>query len=207
VRRHETTLKEQQRIDRLLSRRAEVVTAEHDSDDPSTEKESKRQRAKLFAAWIVDKWGVDYLNSGSGVLDVAGGLGRLSFILQVEYVRSPRSDIRPHRLTLTHVPQLVQKVKVTLIDPRKYKLTKKQATELKDHKMELFDQIQDYFDENLYEHSEEHAAMLQNSSLVVGLHPDQATEPIADFALKYKKSFAIVCVSRLLTVHCPANSD
>lgn len=42
---------------------------------------SKTQRASIFAAWLVDTYGVDYLSSGTGVLDVAGGRGEVTFEL------------------------------------------------------------------------------------------------------------------------------
>jgi hypothetical protein len=43
--------------------------------------------------------------------------------------------------------------------------------------------------------------LLEDCSIVVGLHPDQATEPIVDFALENNKSFAVVpcCVVKLHT--------
>ena len=31
-----------------------------------------------------------------------------------------------------------------------------------------------------------------NSEIIIGMHPDQATEPIIDMALKYQKPFAVV---------------
>jgi len=36
---------------------------------------SKRHRARIFARWLVDTFGVEGLNRGGGVLDVAGGCG------------------------------------------------------------------------------------------------------------------------------------
>jgi hypothetical protein len=41
----------------------------------------RTERHRVFAKWLVDKYGVDMLSSGSGVLDVAGGKGELSHAL------------------------------------------------------------------------------------------------------------------------------
>ena len=41
----------------------------------------KNQRHQQFVAWLVDTYGLDYLRSGSGVLDVAGGAGGIAFEL------------------------------------------------------------------------------------------------------------------------------
>src|SRR5688500_3796078 len=50
---------------------------------------------------------------------------------------------------------------------------------------------------------ERYRELLLNCSLVVGLHPDQATELIVDFALKHGKPFAVVpcCVFPALFPH------
>merc|ERR1719203_1874307 len=41
------------------------------------------------------------------------------------------------------------------------------------------------------------------ASIIIGMHPDEATEDIVDFALKYNKSFAVVpcCVFPTLFPH------
>eukprot|EP00854_Cymbomonas_tetramitiformis_P008555 gene8555-10154_t len=57
-------------------------------------------RAACFRRWLLDTFGADFLKNGSGVLDVAGGKGELSFEL----------------LVLNHIP-------CTVVDPRALDLT------------------------------------------------------------------------------------
>lgn len=53
-------------------------------------------RAGSLRRWLVDVFGAEYLNSGSGILDVAGGKGELSFELNnLSNIRSTVVDPRP----------------------------------------------------------------------------------------------------------------
>ena len=66
--------------------------------------QAKSERARVFAVWLVGTFGHEYLSRGSGVVDVAGGRGELTFELAV-----------------------TQRVPATLLDPRHPgKLTKQQ---------------------------------------------------------------------------------
>lgn len=55
----------------------------------------------------------------------------------------------------------------------------------------LFPHIQDFFDENFFSKGE-HVHLIQNCSIIIGMHPDQVTELIIDTALAHKKEFAVV---------------
>lgn len=55
-------------------------TLEGDTIAPS-EKRSKRERAAVFVDWLLKEFGEEYLRSGTGVVDVAGGRGDISFEL------------------------------------------------------------------------------------------------------------------------------
>jgi len=47
------------------------------------DKKAKSLRSKVFAKWILDKFGTEHLTHGSGILDIAGGKGQLSVELAV----------------------------------------------------------------------------------------------------------------------------
>ena len=53
-------------------------TNDQNNTQHSTILNEKTERHIIFANWLVEKYGVDYLSRGSGVLDVAGGNGKLS---------------------------------------------------------------------------------------------------------------------------------
>ncbi len=54
-----------------------------------------QHRASAFCRWILDMYGAEALRSGSGVVDVAGGSGRLSCQLMLAHVPSLIVDPRP----------------------------------------------------------------------------------------------------------------
>ena len=63
-------------------------------DDPSLHKVEKGERAKIFAAWLLEKFGAQVLCAGSGVVDVAAGRGDLSAEL-LQQCPSGHSDLWP----------------------------------------------------------------------------------------------------------------
>ena len=134
---------------------------------------SKQMRAQRFAQFLLEKFGAEVLNAGTGVLDVAGGRGDVSFELHTKLG-----------------------IKSTLVEPRERKLNKKQHKWLKkklktdestapEAESMLCEQIRTEF-------SSENFAQFKDCSAIIGMHPDQATEAIVDFALQYSKPFAVV---------------
>lgn len=106
------------------------------------------------------------------VLDVAGGRGDVSFELH------NRRGLR-----------------AVVIDPRPQRFSKQQHRAMAAYAAAAArgpcPQLQTLFNPALWEHSP-HAAALQACSLVVGMHPDQATEAIVDFAVAARKPVAVV---------------
>lgn len=82
------TQEESERRDRLQSLQADQRrTQTHDPGDPFAHSDKQRHsaRANIFASWLVEKLGTAFLGSGSGVVDVAGGKGALSFVLSCDH--------------------------------------------------------------------------------------------------------------------------
>ena len=135
--------------------------------------EARRQeRAQLFASWVTAHFPQlqadgDAYESRGRVLDVAGGRGELSL-----------------HLTLAGVA-------CTLVDPRPSSgfLSKWQRKMLRKSGRPSFQVVHMFFGDAGGEAS---AALARDSSLILGMHPDECTEAIVDAALAARRPFAIV---------------
>lgn len=147
-----------------------------DNDDILTIKQSDLQerltRHSHFAKWLMTTFGMEVLNQGSGVLDVAGGNGKLSAALQKLGVTS-----------------------CTIVDPKPLIPSREGVLVLAE---ELHGDGSALTDE-----SYPHAQQIRNCSIIVGLHPDEATEAIVDMAVRLGKPFAVspCCVMTKLFPH------
>ncbi|GLE10736.1 hypothetical protein PINS_up022976 [Pythium insidiosum] len=167
-------------LQKRQDQRRAVSQIEGDEHAPET-KWLKAQRARLFCDWLVSQVEDERLRSGSGVIDVAGGKGEIPIFLWNQ-----------------------RGIPTTLIDPRPMKINKKlRQLTTKDDAGEaiasrgLCPQLLCYLTE---ETVEEHRELFENASILLGMHPDEATEAIVDIALRLQKPFAVVpcCVmSRL----------
>jgi hypothetical protein len=133
--------------------------------------QAKSMRAKIFASWLIETFGEEYLREGGGVLDVAGGKGKLSIELSVK-----------GKIPSTVVDPLVRKHGERLLPREAKRIRKAQAPHPS--------LVAKPFNQTTF--LEECEGLIVNSSICVGLHPDQPTEDILDLALRYKKPVAIV---------------
>ena len=129
---------------------------------------SRHARANVFADWLMSKF-----PETSHVLDVAGGKGDMAFELIVNKsvqcsVVDPRN---PRKYESKHLPKWKRKL-----------LAERTDFEFVHHETE-FDEgfCRNYFTDDT-----------NSNCLVIGMHPDQATEAIVDLCLQFKKPFAIV---------------
>jgi len=152
----------------VVERERSVYNGDADHGD----KAAKSRRAERFALWLLEQYG-EGLSGGSGVLDVAGGRGDLTWKLSVDH----------------NVP-------CTLVDPRLRRggeLKSWQRRVLRKTGKDRFKHVALEFDQrNFLDGLTDHAELLNQASLVVGLHPDEATEPIVDMSLRSGRKFAVV---------------
>lgn len=159
--------------------------------------------------FLIEHFGLEFLRSGNGILDVAGGTGGLAFELAFR-----------------------AKIKCTVVDPRPMRLNNRQRRAIAYHFPAATDvtindqaqdgvaidsnnngihvpvdyaaawsahglhaesaprQIQELFDENFA--NGPYSDIWNSTSIVVGMHPDGATEAIVRLALSHDKPFAVV---------------
>jgi len=154
-------------FDARKKRKAAKEEQEAEGEEPH-DKVDKKHRAREFADWVVSTFGVDYLNRGEGVLDIAGGKGSVGYELWLQ-----------HRVRCTLVDPVLRKVGKS----RRKALAKADGGDLR--------RVEALFDDN-FKTDPERASILGGASLLLGMHPDQATEPIVDGAIAAGKPWAVV---------------
>ncbi|KAF9288257.1 hypothetical protein BGZ68_000542 [Mortierella alpina] len=202
-------------------------------DDPHSisSKVPHSQRAYIFCRWLVNKYGKEYLNSGSGVLDVAGGKGEISlFLTHMFGIRSTvvepnvRRDKPYQRRSLMDViqkqldieaggdgnfyrkfapvsPKLqdqdIDSLNGSSIASAERRQTDNSDIDLKERRRVKKQKMAQFVVPRLCSLLDDqfvmkHPGVLEQASIVIGMHPDQATEPIVTMALQHHKPFAVV---------------
>lgn len=164
--------------------------ATHNPEDPHTSKKSHAQRAMVFAQWIQQTYGNILQKDdgrGGGVLDIAGGKGEVSMFLSHGYniqctVVEPEMRKRP-RHWVGRIRRLTNRM-VRNEDPSS---TTPVPDEWPYEREPTY--MTTYLDDAFLR---QHTDIVDSSALLIGLHADQATEPIVDTALKLGKAFAVI---------------
>ena len=158
----------------------------------------KDNRASTFAALLVREIGLDRLRRGSGVVDVAGGSGELSFELAVRWgVPCTVIDPRGQGVVLTsrHKRLLASRAaNASMITPAwkaASPLARQLAREWGGFTPANAGHVKRWFDASMM-NDPTTAALIRDCSAVVGLHPDQATGAIVDCGLVLNKPWAVV---------------
>lgn len=143
-----------------------------DPNDPhdGSQKASKEHKHLLFSGFIFDQFFANDSSDSVKVLDIAGGRGTISAELCLSC-------------------PLIEGI---IVDPRQDSLRpiKKQLKRMNESVEKRLSHIQEWFDDSFPTRYPELFA--SKSTILLGFHPDQATEYIVDIALKFELSFAIV---------------
>lgn len=133
------------------------------------------ERSRVFAWWAIQIY-FGELGKGGYILDVAGGVGELSLLF-----------------ALSGIP-------ARLVDPRGGNLPKRQRKQLRRSGQPPFARHAELFGiQGSRRGRSATARLLRGVSLVLGLHPDEATDAIVDAAIAARIPFAVVpccCFSR-----------
>lgn len=169
---------------RVLAVRELIDVAAEPMPDPDADfehKAGKEERHEIFARWLVETFGASELRAGGGVVDVGGGKGHIAAQL-----------VREHAIP------------TTVIDPASLG---PDARQLAAAPHPLLHHVRGIVTLRTCEglaHAEgaeggprdDEAAAILNAlraaSVIIGMHPDQATDPIVHAALALGKPFATV---------------
>jgi len=164
--RHAPTKVEGIKVMNLIEHRKQILAREKDKRDCAHgDKQSKAARSRMFVEWILHVYDKEHLQK-TGVLDVAGGKGGVA-----------------HLLALEGIP-------VTVIDPRKEKkLNKRMRKQLRKQKANPHEHLESLFEREFIKNNPD---LVQSISLIIGMHPDEATHAIVDLSVELGKNFAVV---------------
>ena len=172
-----------------------VPAQEKDGDPPKRKRSDPKNRARAsrFAEALMDVVGLENLRSTPvGVLDVAGGSGSLTFELSLRRdIPSIVIDPRPVKFNRAQRNTLEFRRKGReLLRPG---LEVSHAARGQYNRFKAWDavQLRTLFGEE-WARSDVGDRMLRECTAVVGMHPDEATDPIIELAMRYGKPWAVV---------------
>ena len=151
-----------------------------------------RKRGEVFASWVISQVGREALRSGGGVLDVAGGGGHLSLAFALAGIEATLVDPRD---TAGILPRRDRKVLKRAI---------KAGGGGRGHVQPVpFNVDRSFFGgriegaDNAFSGGSDaiaatRAELVESASIILALHPDEATESAVDMAIKHGKPWAVV---------------
>lgn len=183
---------EEQRQAWITERTENRLKATHDPNDPHTSKKPHALRALVFAAWIQKTFEQELAHPGI-VLDIAAGKGEVSMFLSRGF-GVPSVVIEPQERKRTNswfvrLRRLMYRFESGSLERPNWE--NQQITIDFEHWPYSVEPqyMYTYFDNSFLK---EHQELVSGASLLIGLHPDQATIPIVDMAIRLRKPFAVI---------------
>ncbi|RUS21368.1 hypothetical protein BC937DRAFT_92897 [Endogone sp. FLAS-F59071] len=191
------------------TRLRQLIAHDPAGQHPVFSKKSRHQRASIFASFLVDKFGIPFLNSGSGVLDVAGGKGDVGLELARRFgirctLVEPRKDVWEESEEGYMFRNKKNGKEVKFKKDRKHKYQHGRDSDPLKEKPDdplvppssLFTHINTILppldDPDFPPPDPPLVDALRTCSILIGLHPDAATDSIVDHALAHHKPFAVI---------------
>jgi len=155
---------------KLSKQSKDTKTIEQTQDSSSHgDKKHKGLRAKIFASFLIDRFGPEFFQKGH-VLDIAGGKGQLSLELSLQ-----------SQSQCTIIDPLIRGKKDTQqFHSRDIKRIQRAKGVVPNHVAKCFVLNDECLD------------LVRKSTCIVGLHPDECTEDILDAAIELNKPAAII---------------
>jgi hypothetical protein len=177
---------------------SDIIPQNRDTVHHPLKRLDRKERHRVFAEWLVKTYGAGFLLTGSGVLDVAGGGGALSHALWNLGIKSCLLDPDP-RCDVNAVPfQVIDKP----LSGDGLQLTGVVDNDKNDDDDDDDDEANKYSldDPITTKRRSRIRKLVRSCSIIVGMHPDEATEAVIDTSLRLGKPFAILpcCVFRNL---------
>ena len=189
-----------------------TTQSDHQNDDLQQgghgDKVAKTMRARIFAQWLLDTYGTSSLQHGSGVLDVAGGKGNLSIelatmgqvpctvidpmIRKQQQSFPPKRDVKRIRKAGGPLPRHLPTFFNQTTFLEQFGAPIKRGKESSDSSMAQQGGNSNTFITEKDDQESDDRFLIVNSSMLVGLHPDQTTQDILELALQFDKNVAIV---------------
>jgi hypothetical protein len=175
---------------------SDIISQKRDTVHHPPKRLDRKERHRVFAEFLLKTYGADFLSTGSGVLDVAGGGGALSHALWNLGIKSclldpdPRCDVNAVPFQVIDEPLSGDGLQLTGV-----------ADNDKDDGDDG-DDVNNYPSDDpiTTKRRSRIRKLVRSCSIIVGMHPDEATEAVIDTSLRLGKPFAILpcCVFKNL---------
>jgi len=160
------------------------------SNEEIISRSSHASRASIFVEFLLSRFSSDYLSTGTGVIDVAGGRGAVAFELQTLRgipctIIDPRGNEDCVNMTDNKNPLHTGEI----VGKTGWKAFKKLPQEKNGLYGTFATRLPVMFNDSI---PDQYPSLFRDCSIIIGMHPDSATDFIIKVAARLGKPWAIV---------------